>query len=64
MTIHTLNIAFNALSFGGGMKSIAKCLMKRGVKGFRPPPGGAHAAVITTSFIPFQNIFSRSYSPP
>lgn len=29
---------------------MAKCLMKRGVTGLRPPPGGAQADAIVTSY--------------
>ncbi len=29
---------------------MAKCLMNRGVTGLRPPPGGAQAAHIVTSY--------------
>jgi pyridoxine/pyridoxamine 5'-phosphate oxidase len=38
---------FNAAREGAGMPSMCKCLKKRGVTAFLPPPGGAHAA--TTS---------------
>jgi len=32
-----------------GIENIEKWRIKRGVTGFRPPPGGAHAAHIVTS---------------
>lgn len=55
---------FRDSSVGDGIYNIAKCLTNLGVRGFLPPPGGAQAAVITTSSIPFQNNLSRSYIPP
>lgn len=50
-----LKIAFKESSFGAGITNMEKCRMNLGVKGFLPPPGGAHAQVITTSTISFQN---------
>ena len=47
--VHTLNIALSETSAGEGRQSIAKCLMKRGVTGLRPPPGGAQPAHIVIS---------------
>lgn len=45
----TLNITFKENSFGGGTSNIPKKRTNRGVRGLRPPPGGAHAADIITS---------------
>lgn len=46
---HTLKITFKENSFGGGISNIPKKRTNRGVRGLRPPPGGAQAAVIITS---------------
>ena len=45
----TLKIALRDISEGEGRENMAKCRMKRGVTGLRPPPGGAHAAQIVMS---------------
>ncbi len=44
-----VKIALRLTSEGEGMQSMAKCRMKRGVTGLRPPPGGAQAAQRVTS---------------
>lgn len=56
----TLNIPLRLTSEGEGSANMAKCLIILGVTGLRPPPGGAHAAHIVTSFMSFQNSFSLS----
>ena len=52
------------MSDGVGRQNIEKCLIILGVTGLRPPPGGAQAAQMVTSFICFQKSFSLSYTPP
>ena len=49
MCVRTVNMAVRETSEGGGRENMAKCLMNRGVTGFLPPPGGAHAAQMVTS---------------
>lgn len=56
----TVNIPLRLMSEGEGRENMAKCLIILGVTGLRPPPGGAHAAQIVTSFISFQKSFSLS----
>ena len=46
----TVKIAVRETSEGGAREKMAKCRRKRGVTGLRPPPGGAHAAQIVTSY--------------
>ncbi len=54
-------------SDGAGMQSIAKCRRKRGVTGFLPPPGGAHAAhtdmscKVNTKLLFSENTSARIY---
>ena len=47
---HTENIPLRDTSDGGGRQNMAKWRMKRGVTTLRPPPGGAHAAQMVTSY--------------
>ena len=47
---HTENIPLRDTSDGGGRQNMAKWRMKRGVTMLRPPPGGAHAAQMVTSY--------------
>ena len=46
---HTVKMAVRDISAGRTREKMAKCRRNRGVTGFRPPPGGAHAAQIVTS---------------
>lgn len=46
----TWKICFRLCSEGMGRHSMLKWRMKRGVTGLRPPPGGAHADTIVTSW--------------
>mmetsp|Transcript_9912 Transcript_9912/g.31209 ORF Transcript_9912/g.31209 Transcript_9912/m.31209 type:complete len:244 (-) Transcript_9912:835-1566(-) len=43
---------------------VLKCRKKRGVTGFRPPPGGPHASTITESTTLRHVNVLRSYHPP
>lgn len=61
--LQTLNMCLRVISSGDAIKSMPKCLTKRGVRGFLPPPGGAQATAIITSSMSFQKSFSRSYKP-
>jgi hypothetical protein len=63
LTIQTLNMCLRVISSGEGIKSTPKCLIKRGVRRFLPPPSGAQAAVNVTSSMSFQKSLSRSYKP-
>ena len=47
----TVKMALRLTSEGEGRQNMAKCLMSLGVTGLRPPPGGAQAAQIVTSWV-------------
>ena len=55
--ILTLKIAFSDTSDGEGTENMEKCLMKRGVTGLRPPPGGAQAAQMVISYKQQDNLY-------
>jgi len=49
-----------APSLGGGTHSMLKWRTKRGVRSWRPPPGGAQADTMVMSSMSFQKSFLRS----
>ena len=46
----TLKIILRLTEDGEGRQNMLKCRMNLGVTGLRPPPGGAHAAQMVTSW--------------
>ena len=58
--ICTLNMTFRLTSDGDGMQNMLKWRMNLGVTGLRPPPGGAQAAQMVTSWQHWRNKNTQS----